>query len=332
MPFLKMKITFRPIIACVLLGSFVTFLHAIESSAEDAKKTGLTEAQDVDAAPILGTVDNVADLAKNIEKLVGQNKSLRFGEIVARGPNASQWQGNLASVKAELKNLLTTYKYLKISDLENLKSIEESAAIDGRNVRLSKADYNVNMIARQIESLLVLEVRLVEMSNGADKTLLLRLDPRSVGINPEAEIPPTDAAVKVSDKTMMDIAEKLARNQQLKLLSEAESGENEEDAEFSKSILKNIQANDAQIQRFAKQVVDEVSELMRLDKVVVRQSFDDRSDFLKIEGKLQGVDTSRQRLLLKEVFKVWEKASDTGLKPNPSAIVAACNSVIESEN
>jgi hypothetical protein len=276
---------------------------------------------------------SISALAKTLSDLKGAGKtSLRFGEITARGPNAAKWEGNLAPIKADLKQELGKYPQLDISDMENLKSIEENAALDGRNVRLQAADYEVKIIARQIESSLVLEIRSVRISNGLERTFLLQLDPRSVGIDPEAEIPPTDAAVKVSDKTMMDIAEKVARNLHLQSLVEAEAREDEADEAFARSIAKNIQSNDEQIQRFAKQIVEEISELMRLDHGIGRQSFDDRHDFLLIEGKLQGIDTSRQRSLLREVAKIWEKACDTGIKPNPAAVIDACVTVVKSAN
>jgi hypothetical protein len=307
-------------------------VNATEAAGEDSAGNALPGDEGTVSEAEL-ELKSISDLAKTLSGLKGAEKtSLRFGEITARGPNAAKWEGKLAPIKADLKQELGKYPQMDISDMENLKSIEENAALDGRNVRLQAADYEVKIIARQIESSLVLEIRSVRISNGLERTFLLQLDPRSVGIDPEAEIPPTDAAVKVSDKTMMDIAEKTARNLHLQSLVEAEVGEDGADEAFAISIAKNIQSNDEQIQRFAKQVVEEISELMRLDHGIVRQSFEDRHDFLLIEGKLQGIDTSRQRSLLREVSKIWEKACDTGIKPNPAALVDACVTVVKSAN
>jgi hypothetical protein len=147
----------------------------------------------------------------------------------------------------------------------------------------------------------------------------------------ESEIPPTDAAVKVSDKLMMDLTEKISRNLHLKSLTEMQAEEADADQSFSKAIMKNIQSNDDQINRFAKQVRDEVSELVRLDKAIVRKSFEDRHDFLLIEGKLQGVDTTRQRSLLREVSKIWEKSIETGIKPDYTIFIDACDAVVKKE-
>jgi hypothetical protein len=278
-------------------------------------------------------VTSIEDLGRKISTLnSGQMTSVRFGEILARGTDHSKWEGNLAPLKANLKQELGKFSNLMVSDTENLKSIEENAALDGKNVRLKAADYEIKMIARQIDRVLVLEFRVVKISDGLEKTYLLQMDPRSVGIDPEAEIPPADAAVKVADKTMMDIAEKLFRNLQLESLTVVGDDADPADLKFAKSILKNIQANNEQIDRFAKQTADEISELMRLDDEVVRQSLDDRQDYLLIEGRLQDTDTTRQRKLVSELVEIWTRAKQSGIKTNPDMVVEACLRVIKSED
>lgn len=280
-----------------------------------------------------GRIASLSEFAAVLATLeAGKRTSLRFGEVIAKGPDRQKWEGNLAPIKANLKQDLGRYSQLVVSDTENLKSIEENAALDGRNVRLEAADYEVKIIARQIERLLVLEFRILKISNGSEKTYLLQMDPRSVGIDPEAEIPPADAAVKVADKTMMDISEKLFRNMHLESLVSEEEGADEGDIAFTKSISKNIQSNNEQIARFARQTIDEISELMRLEDGIVKQSLEDRQDFLLVEGRLQGVDTSRQRKLVGELAKIWEKAKESGIKPNEQLLVDSCLQVIKSEN
>lgn len=311
-----------------LLCYFLIFICLFEVSAQSLNKNALSPLPDDNTR-----LTNIADVAKSIAKLVGAEKmTLRFSELSGRGPNSTKWQGNLAAIKSELKNQLSKFPHLEISDLENLKSIEENAAIDGRNVRLKAADYNVKITVRQMELKLIVEVSVIHVSNGIDTTLLFDANPRDFGINLEADIPPVDAAVKISDKVMMDVAEKLARNIHLKSLPEMQTQETDADQSFAKAINKNIQSNDEQIQRFSQQVVEEVSQLMGLDKNVVRQSFEDRQDFLLIEGKLQNIDTSRQRLLLGEVLKIWEKSIETGIKPSTDTVINACLTIVKTGN
>jgi hypothetical protein len=317
----------RPMVCLVCTLVLPLTLHEVgwaESSSEGVVE-GVTGEGD-------GRIASLSEFAAALATLdAGKRTSLRFGEVIAKGPDRQKWEGNLAPIKANLKQDLGKYSHLVVSDTENLKSVEENAALDGRNVRIEAADYEVKMIARQIDRHLVLEFRILKISNASERTYLLQMDPRSVGIDPEAEIPPADAAVKVADKTMMDIAEKLFRNMHLEALVAAEESADDGDGGFAKSISKNIQSNNEQIARFARQTIEEISELMRLDEEVVRQSLEDRQDFLLVEGRLQGVDTSRQRNLVKELSRIWEKAKDSGIKPNEQLLVESCLQVIKSE-
>ena len=255
---------------------------------------------------------------------------IRIIGITGKGPGSAKWSGSLGLVSAKLKEALDKNKDLSVTDQENLKVMEEEAAISGKNVKLQDADYSLEIFARQLERELTLEVRMVKFKDGTDETFTLSVDPKSIGIDIEADLPPADAAIKICNSNMFKIARNMLQRKKMNLALNDLTND-PEDLEFAESVKERISVIEKEISNWSKEVSKEILELVELDEDIVAEALQDRIDVLRVEGKLQEIDTKSQQKLIHSLELLWKRAKDTGLEPNQLSIEKECKVFIDSD-
>jgi CII-binding regulator of phage lambda lysogenization HflD len=104
-----------------------------------------------------------------------------------------------------------------------------------------------------------------------------------------------------------------------------------EDQEFAESVKERISIIEKEISNWSKEVSNEISELVELDEDIIAEALQDRIDVLRVEGKLQEIDTRSQQQLIHSLEILWKRSKDTGLEPNQLSIEKECKVFIDND-
>jgi len=254
-----------------------------------------------------------------------QGKPLRISvlNLAAKGPGSEKWADGLALVRARLEEALGRKPGISLIDRNNIDALEQEKAFVGKEFRIAETDALVRGFAMQVERKLVLNLVIIDVADGKQRTALAEIDPASVGMNLAADLPPADAAVRIANSVMFDIVRNLVKLDILiPLIRDSEP-------DFAATLKRREAMLKSELVQWAQSVADEVRELTKLDSKMVVQSLDDRIDYLRVEGQLQGVDTRRQQALINSLRSVWKRAQESGIEPNPEAIIESCKEIQE---
>ena len=252
-----------------------------------------------------------------------QGKPLRISvlNLTAKGPGSEKWADGLALVRSRLEEALGHKPGVSLIDRNNIDALEQEKAFVGKEFRIAETDALVRGFAMQVERKLTLNLVIIDVADGKQRTALAEIDPSSVGMNLAADLPPADASVRVANSVMFDIVRNLVKMDILSPLIR------ESEPDFVATLKRREATMKSELSQWSESVAQEVRELTRLDSEMVAQSLDDRIDYLRVEGQLQGVDTKRQQALIDSLRSVWKRAKESGIEPSPEVIIESCREV-----
>jgi len=252
---------------------------------------------------------------------------IAVADLVGRGPGSDAWKDASLLARGKVEEALGARASIVLIDRANIPLIEQENALTGKSTKIAGTDALLTGFIMLVDRKLVVSLTMLDVASQKKRTASAQIEPASLGINVESDIPPADASIRIANSVMFDIARNLVKAE---ALESAATGNT--DLQFNAIVKKRRKVIDDEVQQWAGKSIEELQKLAQLDPVIVKQGFIDRKEYLILEGKLQGIDTSRQQRLIVEFECLHERVSKSGIEPTAEIIISSCKKALQQED
>ena len=252
---------------------------------------------------------------------------IAVADLVGRGPGSDAWKDASLLASGKVEEALGARDSIVLIDRANIPLIEQENALTGKSTKIAGTDALLTGFIMLVDRKLVVSLTMLDVASQKKRTASAQIEPASLGINVESDVPPADASIRIANSVMFDIARNLVKAE---ALGSAATGNT--DPQFNAIVAKRRKVLDDEIQQWAGKSIEELQKLAQLDPVIVKQGFADRKEYLILEGRLQGIDTSRQQRLIVEFESLHERAGKSGIEPTAEIIISGCKKALQQED
>ena len=247
-------------------------------------------------------------------------------ELVGRGPGSEQWKDATLLIRGKLEEALGARKSIVLIDRDNLSLIDQENALTGKNTKVTGTDAFLTGFIMLVDRKVVLSLTKLDLATQKKQTASTQIEPASLGINVETDLPPADASIRIADAVMFDIVRNLVKAEALNAATTGNS-----DPEFNSIVAKRRKVLENEVEQWALKSIEEIRKLLQLSPPIVKLGFTDRREYLILEGQLQQADTTRQQRLIVEFETLFERALKSGIETTTSMLISSCKKVLDQE-
>lgn len=247
-------------------------------------------------------------------------------ELIGRGPGSDGWKDATLLVRGKVEEALGTRKSVILIDRDNISLIDQENALTGKNTKVTGTDAFLTGFIMLVDRKVVLSLTKLDIATQKKQTASTQIEPVSLGINVEADLPPADASIRIANAVMFDIVRNLVKAEALGAATTGNS-----DPEFSSIVAKRQKVLENEIEQWAGKSIEEIQKLIQLDPTIVKRGFTDRREYLILEGHLQQADTTRQQRLIAEFETLYERARKSGIETTTAMFISSCKKGLDQE-
>jgi len=245
-------------------------------------------------------------------------------ELVGRGPGSEGWKDATLLVRGKVEEALGARKSIVLIDRDNISLIDQENALTGKNTKITGTDAFLMGFIMLVDRKVVLSLTKLDIATQKKQTASTQIEPVSLGINVETDLPPADASIRIANAVMFDIVRNLVKAE---ALSAATTGNS--DPEFNSIVAKRRKVLENEVEQWAGKSIEEIQKLIQLDPTIVKRGFTDRQEYLILEGQLQQADTTRQQRLIVEFEALYERARKSGIETTTAMLISSCKKNLE---
>ena len=264
-----------------------------------------------------------------IAELVSQDSpvcKIAVVELIARGPGSEGWKDATLLVRGKIEEALGARKSIVLIDRDNISLIDQENALTGKNTKVIGTDAFLTGFIMLVDRKVILSLTKLDIATQKKQTASTQLEPFSLGINVETDLPPADASIRIANAVMFDIVRNLVKAE---ALSAATTGNS--DPDFNTIVAKRRKVLENEVEQWAGKSIEEIQKLIQLDPTIVKRGFTDRREYLILEGQLQQADTTRQQRLIVEFEVLYERARKSGIETTTTMLISTCKKGLDQE-